>query len=293
MYSHLRRERGGQNGGHQEDPAVLRRHLSSQSASGNREGPSAAVQPRPGGNSRGCSTGSWHSLIPAALTFSSGGDGGSWTPRARPSRADLVCWERWFTASGQIVCAAHPGQSRSASKPQERPSAAGLAWPTGTVLEQERCWAWEERGGGRGQCSLQSPRRTHPLPCPLRQTFLVLWCPLVSSPELPWCFPAVFPLSAQGLPAPCWPWEGEACPDSGAAGRQRAAVKGEAQKRLSDVADVVSSELALNSACWRVGMISETCSICGACTGEEDQHQNLGSNLFASWFPLQKDKPRL
>lgn len=178
MYSHLRRERGWQNGGHQEDPAVLRRHLSSQSASGNREGPSAAVQPRPGGNSRGCSTGSWHSVIPAALTFSSGGDGGSRTPPgvAEQSRSCMLgtlvhgiwadrlrCTPRGipigFQATGTAVCCW-----------------TGLAHRHGSG-------AGEALGVGRagGQRSLQSPRRTHPLPCLLRQTFVSVFSGAVVS----------------------------------------------------------------------------------------------------------------
>lgn len=52
MHPDLGGERRREDGGVQEDPAVLRRHLSSQRAGADRQRPPAAVQPRPGGESQ-------------------------------------------------------------------------------------------------------------------------------------------------------------------------------------------------------------------------------------------------
>lgn len=49
MHPHLWGERRWEDGGIQEDPAVLRRHLPSQRAGADRQGPPAAVQPCAGG----------------------------------------------------------------------------------------------------------------------------------------------------------------------------------------------------------------------------------------------------
>lgn len=49
VHPHLRREWRRKDGGIQEDPAVLRRHLSGQRSGADRQRPPAAVQPSAGG----------------------------------------------------------------------------------------------------------------------------------------------------------------------------------------------------------------------------------------------------
>lgn len=49
VHPDLRGERRREDGGVQKDPAVLRCHLSGQRAGADRQRPTAAVQPRPGG----------------------------------------------------------------------------------------------------------------------------------------------------------------------------------------------------------------------------------------------------
>lgn len=53
VHPHLRGERRREDGGVQEDPAVLRRHLSRQRAGADGQGPPPAVQPGAGGERRG------------------------------------------------------------------------------------------------------------------------------------------------------------------------------------------------------------------------------------------------
>lgn len=54
MHPHLRGERCWEDGGVQEDPAVLRRHLSGQRAGADHQRPPAAVQPCAGGEMPRC-----------------------------------------------------------------------------------------------------------------------------------------------------------------------------------------------------------------------------------------------